>query len=163
MIFRQTELPGLWVIDLERIEDLLTRETFFEVLRWKRGAFDFRAVAVDHSRRMESLLGAEQILMDGLRMIDEWHSFSELVPSEDTVFQHTAGFEEYLSRTRLHGQQMGGAECVYQLVDGRIPVRRIVDLSLLGSFDAVRLKSVWMATLSRKLATATPQKINSCH
>jgi hypothetical protein len=124
--------------DLERIEDLLSRETFFEVLRWERGAFDFRAVPVDHSRRIESLLGAEQILMDGLRMIDEWHSFSELVP-QDTVFQRSAGFEEYLARTRLGGDQVEASECVYQLVDGRISVRRIVDLSLLGSFDAVRL------------------------
>ena len=124
--------------DLERIEDLLTRETFFEVLRWERGAFDFRAVPVDHSRRIESLLGAEQILMDGLRMIDEWHSFSALVP-QDTVFQRSAGFEEYLARTRLGGEQVEASECVYQLVDGRISVRRIVDLSLLGSFDAVRL------------------------
>jgi hypothetical protein len=124
--------------DIERIEDLLTRETFFEVLRWKRGAFDFRAVSVDHSRRMDSLLGAEQILMDGLRMIDEWQSFSELAP-EDAVFQRSAGFEEYRARTRLDAEQVAAAECVYELVDGRSSVRRIVDLSLLGTFDAVRL------------------------
>ena len=124
--------------DLERIEDLLSRETFFQVLRWQRGAFDFRAVPVHHSRRIESLRGAEQILMDGLRMIDEWQSFSELVP-QDTVFQRSAGFEEYRARTRLEGDQLEASECVYQLVDGRISVRRIVDLSLLGTFDAVRL------------------------
>ena len=124
--------------DLERIEDLLTRETFFEVLRWESGAFDFRAVPVDHSRRIESLLGAEQILMDGLRMIDEWHSFSELVP-EGAVFQHSAGFEEYVARMSLGEEQLEAAKRVYQLVDGRISVRRIVDLSLLGTFDAVRL------------------------
>jgi len=125
--------------ELERIEDLLTRETFFEVLRWKRGAFDFRSVSVDHSRRTDSLLGAEQILMDGLRMIDEWHSFSEWVPSDDTIFRRGAGFEDYRHRTSLVGEPLEAAECVYQLVDGRISVRRIVDLSLLGTFDAVRL------------------------
>jgi hypothetical protein len=125
--------------DLERIEDLLTRETFFEVLRWRRGAFDFRTVPVEHSRRMDSLLGAEQILMDGLRMIDEWHSFSEHVPSDDTVFQRSAGFDDYCQRTRMDVEHRAAAECVYQLVDGRIAVRRIVDLSLLGTFDAVRL------------------------
>jgi hypothetical protein len=125
--------------ELERIEDLLTRETFFEVLRWERGAFDFRSQPVEHGRRFESLLGAEQILMDGLRMVDEWHSFAELVPSEDAVFQRQAGFEEYRQRSQLESSQGEAAERVYQLVDGRIPVRRIVDLSLLGSFDAVRL------------------------
>lgn len=125
--------------DLDRIEDLLTRETFFEVLRWERGDFDFHAQAVEHARRFESLLGAEQILMDGLRMVDEWHSFSELVPSQEDVFQKRAGFDEYRRRTQLDSSQFAAAERVFQLVDGRIPVRRIIDLSLLGTFDAVRL------------------------
>jgi hypothetical protein len=125
--------------DLERIEDVLTRETFFEVLRWESGDFDFRAQPVEHGRRFEALLGAEQILMDGLRMVDEWHSFSEHVPSDDTVFRKIAGFKEYRSRSRLEANQLRVAERVYQLVDGRISVRRIVDLSLLGTFDAVRL------------------------
>jgi hypothetical protein len=124
---------------LERIEDVLTRETFFEVLRWESGDFDFRAQPVEHGRRFEALLGAEQILMDGLRMVDEWQSFSEHVPSEDIVFQKTAGFKEYCSRGRLETSQLRAAERVYQLVDGRISVRRIIDLSLLGTFDAVRL------------------------
>jgi hypothetical protein len=125
--------------DLERIEDVLTRETFFEVLRWESGDFDFRTQPVEHGRRFEALLGAEQILMDGLRMVDEWQSFSEHVPSEDIVFQKTAGFKEYRSRSRLEASQLRSAERVYQLVDGRISVRRIIDLSLLGTFDAVRL------------------------
>ena len=125
--------------DLERIEDVLTRETFFEVLRWESGDFDFRAQSVEHGRRFEALLGAEQILMDGLRMVDEWQSFSEHVPSDDIVFRKTAGFKEYRSRSRLEASHLRAAERVYQLVDGRISVRRIIDLSLLGTFDAVRL------------------------
>jgi hypothetical protein len=125
--------------ELERIEDLLTRETFFEVLRWKSGAFDFIAQPVEHTRRFESLLGAEQILMDGLRMVDEWHSFSEFVPGDNIVFRRVAGIEEYRKRTNLDAGVQPAVERVFQLVDGRISVRRIIDLSLLGSFDAVRL------------------------
>jgi hypothetical protein len=127
------------VEELERIEDLLTRETFFQVLRWKSGAFDFRAQPVEHARRFESLLGAEQILMDGLRMVDEWQSFGELVPDEEVVFRRVAGYEEYRQRTRLEARQMEAAERIFHLVDGRMSVRRIIDHSLLGTFDAVRL------------------------
>jgi hypothetical protein len=124
--------------ELERIEDLLTRETIFEVLRWENGEFDFRAQSVDHGRMFASLLGAEQILMDALRMVDEWHSFAGLVP-EGAVFQRVAGFAEYRQRTELDPARQEDAERVYQLVDGRNPVQRVVDLSLLGRFDAVRL------------------------
>jgi hypothetical protein len=70
-----------WLLrtELFEIEDLLTRETFFAVLRWADGSFRFRAQEVEHPRRLDDLLGAEQILMDGLRMMDEWQSFSELL------------------------------------------------------------------------------------
>jgi hypothetical protein len=129
-----------WIEDEEvsHIEDVLTRETLFDVLRWEAGEFDFRAQSVEHSRELESLLGAEQILMDSLRMIDEWHSFSEVVP-DDAVFQRVSGVEEYRRRTELPADQAAQAECVFALVNGRISVRKIVDVSLLGTFDAVRL------------------------
>ena len=139
-------LAARWIdeAELNRIEDLLTRETFFDLLRWQRGAFDFHNQPVEHTRSFDSLLGAEQILMDGLRMVDEWQSFSEIVP-QDAVFQRAAGFEEYRRRATLDSSLMDDAERVYQLIDGRIAVRRVVDLSLLGTFDAVRL----LADLSR--------------
>ncbi len=125
--------------DLERIEDLLTRETFFSVLRWETGEFDFRARDVTHQRRFESLLGAEQMLMDGLRMVDEWQTFAEVIPSEDVAYQKVAGFEEYRSRSQLEATQVEAAERVFQLIDGRISARRIIDLSMLGTFDAMRI------------------------
>jgi hypothetical protein len=124
---------------LEQIEDLLTRETIFEVLRWSDGSFDFRSQQVFHRRAIETLLGAEQILMDGLRMVDEWQSFADLVPSEDTVFQRVGRFETY--RDQVSGEMtrhLAHAERVFYLIDGRLKVRRVIDLSLLGSFDAVR-------------------------
>ena len=124
--------------EVDRIQDVLTRETLFDVLRWERGEFDFRAQNVEHGRQLEALLGAEQILMDSLRMVDEWYSFCELVP-EEAVFQRVAGVEEYRRRTQLPPDQAAEAERVFGLVNGRIRVRRIVDVSLLGTFDAVRL------------------------
>jgi hypothetical protein len=126
--------------ELSGMEDLLTRETIFAVLRWESGSFNFLAQDVEHARDPDSLLGAEQILMDGLRMVDEWQSFAELVPSEDIVFRRIAGFDAYLQRA--HDQlrrQREPAERVYSLIDGRLAVRRIVDLSLLGSFNAMRI------------------------
>jgi hypothetical protein len=125
--------------ELEKIEELLTRETIFSVLRWEAGLFDFTAKEVEHDRSADSLLGAEQILMDGLRMVDEWQSFAELVPSEDTVFRRLLPFEQY--EERCGGEAPGqhaNAERVFELIDGRLPVRRIIDLSMLGTFDSVR-------------------------
>ncbi len=126
--------------DLEQIEDLLTRETFFSVLHWSTGTFRFVAQDVEHPRRFGELLGAEQILMDGLRMLDEWQSFSELLPSEDVVFRRSAGFDAYASGLdAASGPQREESERVFELIDGRLAARRIIDLSRLGSFDATRI------------------------
>jgi len=125
--------------ELRNIEELLTRETIFSVLRWGNGSFDFTAKEVEHDRSPDALLGAEQILMDGLRMVDEWQSFAELVPSEDTVFRRLLSFEQFGERCRGESsEQFANAERIFELIDGRLPVRRIIDLSMRGTFDSVR-------------------------
>jgi hypothetical protein len=122
------------------IEDLLTRDTIFEVLRWESGSFDFRAQAVSHDRDPGTLLGAEQILMDGLRMVDEWQSFTAQVPSDEMVFEPVGSFETYRdSAGTVSADQLESARTVHSLVDGRLPARRIVDLSRLGTFDGTRI------------------------
>ena len=131
-----------WVSEraLEEIEDLLTRETIFRILRWDQGSFDFSAREVEHRRALEGLLGAEQILMDGLRMVDEWQSFADQVPDEEIVFQRCGRFDDYReARQNEPRQQIAEAERVFHLVDGRLGARRVIDLSLLGTFGATRI------------------------
>ena len=122
-----------------QIEDLLTQETLFHVLRWEEGSFVFHAQSVEHDRQGR-LLAAEQILMDGLRMVDEWRTFAELVPSEEAVFQHSGRFEDYQTSHRGEGgARLEHAKRVFLLVDGRLSVRRVIDLSRLGTFEVTRI------------------------
>jgi hypothetical protein len=126
--------------ELEETTELLTRETIFEVLRWSEGSFHFSAQSVNHDRPRDSLLAAEQILMDGLRMLDEWRTFVDRVPADDVVFQQSRPLDVY--RHRVQGearQRLPQAERIYQLVDGRLNARRIIDLSRLGTFEATRV------------------------
>jgi uncharacterized protein DUF4388 len=112
--------------------DLVTRDAIFDVLRWQSGTFDFHAQSVDHDRDPTELLGAEQILMDGLRMVDEWHSFAQLVPSEDTVF----------ARSEDSVAPVGGESArVLALIDGRLSARRVIDLARVSTFDGMRVLS----------------------
>jgi hypothetical protein len=125
---------------LAELDELLTRETIFAIMGWTVGSFDFTPSPIEHERPLETLLGAEQILMDGLRMVDEWHSFAELVPSEDLVFQRVGSFDAYRDRARDEvRRRLDAAERVFFLIDGRLDVRRVIDLSRLGTFDATRI------------------------
>ncbi len=117
-------------------QGLVTRDAIFDVLRWQSGTFDFHAKSIDHDRDPAELLGAEQILMDGLRMVDEWQSIAQLVPSEDTVF---ARADE--SDTDGAAGRTGDAARVFALIDGRLSARRVIDLSRLSTFDGMRVLS----------------------
>jgi hypothetical protein len=123
---------------IEEIEDLLTRETLFDVLRWTDGAFRFTAKAVSHGRESTKLIPAEQILMDGLRMADEWRTFAGEV-SEDFVFQRSGRFESYRESAQDPRGRVEDAERLFRLIDGRLSARRVIDLSRLGTFEGTRI------------------------
>jgi len=126
--------------DLEEIQELLSRETIFEVMRWTGGSFHFTAQPIHHDVPPEKLLAAEQILMDGLRMLDEWQTFQDQVPSEESVFRCSGRLDVY--KQKMQGESrvnMNRIERIYQLVDGRLTARRIIDLSRLGTFEATRV------------------------
>jgi hypothetical protein len=128
------------------IAELVTRETLFELLRWTRGSFHFTAGAVQHDRDAARCIPAEQLLMDGLRMVDEWRSFDEGAVDPDAVFEPTGSFEEF--RRTEPGEtpeRLAAAERLFLQIDGRQPVRRVVDLSRLGSFEGAR----WLTRFRR--------------
>ncbi len=133
------EAGDLTAQDAAQIEEMVTNETIFVILRWTDGSFDFSAQAVRHNRPPEKLLAAEQILMDGLRMVDEWQTFAGLVPNGDTIFERANPITFY--KKGLSGEakrRLPSVERVYALVDGRLTAQRIIDLSRLGLFDATR-------------------------
>ena len=126
--------------DIEQISDLIKRDTIFQVLRWSGGSFHFSAQSVQHDQPPEKLLAAEQILMDGLRMMDEWQTFAAQVPSDETIFQRCGSFEAYRQRVGADARpRLSQGEAIFALVDGRLSVRRIIDLSRLGVFEATRV------------------------
>jgi hypothetical protein len=146
---------------LREVEDLLTRETIFELLRWSEGSFRFVAQSIPHNRPAESLLGAEQVLMDGLRMVDEWQAFTGEVPTETVVFRRRGSIEEYRHSPACRATSSPvEAERVFLLVDGRASVRRVIDLSRLGTFGAMRIlvqlaRSGWIEPVRAASAVET--------
>ena len=127
---------------IEEIARVVTLDTIFALLRWRSGSFHFTAQPVTHARSPEQLLPAEQILMDGLRMVDEWRTFDEDVQQTDTVFERRGRFETYREAHRDQPpEKLAVVERLFLLIDGRLPVRRVIDLSRLGDFEGARLLS----------------------
>jgi hypothetical protein len=131
---------------IDEIVELVTRDTLFELLRWTRGSFHFTAGPVVHRRDASRLLPAEQLLMDGLRTVDEWRTFDEYAVDPESVFLQKGRFEEFRrSHPGEAPERLAVGERLFLLIDGRMPVRRVVDLSRLGTFEGAR----WLTLLRR--------------
>jgi hypothetical protein len=125
--------------EIEQIADLLTRDVIFEVLRLANGSFHFSACSVEHDRSPDRLLGAEQILMEGLRMVDEWRTFASRVPDPGRVVKRSGTLDDYRSRAgKEERETFGRVERIFQLVDGRLTIARVIDLSRIGTFEGMR-------------------------
>ena len=136
LIYQHADVP---VPEVDTIDELVTRETLFKLLLWSDGSFHFHAHPVRPRRPDARALPAEQILMDGLRMVDEWRTFHEDAVRDDRVLERRGRFETYrAAATGASASQLARAERLFLLVDGRLATRRVIDLSRLGTFEGAR-------------------------
>ena len=113
--------------DFRRMLTLQHQETFYRVLRLKRGKFRFLSELVEVEDGVSVLLEMEGLLMEGFRQVDEWPRLREKIPSERRVFGRVLDAE---SPPDLEPD----VARVLELVDGTTPVRTVVDRARLGEF-----------------------------
>ena len=122
-----------------QLRTALTRqssELLYEVLRWPKGRFDFRAEpASDVVESAQLGLPVASVVMEGFRRVDEWR-----------VLERTLGsFDEALIRDDLAlrsidmGTLPSKEKAVLDAVDGDRTVRAIIAASHMSSFDACRV------------------------
>jgi hypothetical protein len=128
--------------ELEQIAQLLTEETIFELFLWDEGRFAFRPEEEFDERIGDRLRGSEGVLLDALRMRDEWARIENVLPDFEGIPSPCAGMEVFArQRTELEeAASLGGEalERLYTLADGRLTIRRVIDLSRLGTFEGAR-------------------------
>ncbi len=109
-------------------------EAVYRPFRWTAGRYRFLSEAsVDLAEGKIGPLGAEKVLMEGMRRVDEWPMILENVPSTAMVFKvgSRAG--------KLNPKQVEPGEVkILDLVDGKRTVQELVDSSGLGEFEAMR-------------------------
>ncbi len=137
---------GLGPAQLQEAVDLLTRDTVFALLRCNQGSFYFTAQPVAGEGDASKRIPAEQILMDGLRMVDEWRTFDEEARNLATIWKRSAGFEVFREQAAGESvERIALAERMFTGVDGRVPGSHLVALARKGEFDGV----YWLSRLRR--------------
>jgi hypothetical protein len=131
---------------LQQSIDQLTQDTVFELLRWTEGSFHFTAQPVKGEGDSAHGVPAEQILMDGLRMLDEWRTFDADAREVATIWKRADGFDVFREQAAGESpERIALAGRIFALVDGRASARRIIDLARKGEFEGV----YWLSRLRR--------------
>ena len=115
--------------NFERIILTYTYEVFDEILKWHTGTYRFVAQTVSRESSLVKLPGLESILLDVLRMIDEWPEIKSVISSFEMLFENN-----YAALPDLDADE----QRVCSLVDGKRSVQDIIDASILGSFYACK-------------------------
>ena len=74
--------------DLKDALQVQVSQIVFKVFRWRDGEYHFAPTdTVDYDRENFTPMSADFILMEGIRMVDEWPIIEKKIPSMDIVFR----------------------------------------------------------------------------
>jgi hypothetical protein len=135
---------------------LQVTQIVYRLFRWKDGYYHFsQEESLNYDKEYFTPIPAQNVLMEGIRMIDEWPLIERRIRSFDMVLEpaHTGvvveevADEAALAEPKRPGQQPPADgklrlepehARVYKLLDGRITVQDLIDRTRMGEFDTCR-------------------------
>lgn len=100
-------------------------ETVIQLFSWKEGNYEFKAQQVSLSKEIPISLDTQHLLMEGLRILDEW-TLIEGRLTLDTVFKRTGTEDITITQDESN---------ILNLVDGENDVSMITELSGMDNFE----------------------------
>jgi Domain of unknown function (DUF4388) len=132
--------------DLRDALQVQVSQIVFRVFRWRDGHYHFApSDQVDYDRENFVPMSADFILMEGIRMVDEWPIIERKIPSFDIVFR--SAVEPGQIQVGGAGDESGGGalsspspeeERIFRKIDGIRTVQGVIDASGLGEFEVCR-------------------------
>ncbi|HKQ61036.1 MAG TPA: DUF4388 domain-containing protein [Candidatus Polarisedimenticolaceae bacterium] len=139
------------LVDALRVQTL---QIVYRLFRWREGTFNFRSAEdVDYDPKHFTPIGAETILMEGARMLDEWPIIERRIRSNQMVLRRTAAAATLLGdggdplaaaadESRRSAISLSAEEReVLDLVEAESTVEELCDRSTLGEFETCRILS----------------------
>lgn len=110
------------LVDKETLTEVITQQIIDQVVQifsWNEGTYVFKPVKVD--TETEIAVDTQHVLMEGLRIVDEWSVIEGLI-SPDTVFRKKVEDVDEVLLSDIENK-------VLQMIDGESDVSTILDLS----------------------------------
>ena len=134
------ELQLLRKEDVLKVISTQVYETIYDLFWWEEGDFDFDLQLVESYKKIPFALSTEQVLLNILRMVDEWSEIEKKVFSPYLIFRKAHEGEQktvdaLVLPNDLRKELTSEQELIYRLVDETRTVEEIIDRSLLGKFN----------------------------
>ncbi len=131
---------GVSVDQLKTVSRLVIFETIYNLFKWKGGSFRFDSHPVSHSAEFIEPLNAVYLLLDVLRMVDEWPLLAERISNFDLKLKKNEPMAtlDILCGTPWEKNRTPQLEVIYDLVDGERSVQDIINTSFIGEFDTCK-------------------------
>lgn len=137
------------VVEFARLQ---MTETLYSLFAWNRGTYEFESLDVEPSPDGVAPIRAEHVVMNGIRMTDEWPSIREQIPSYTWTVERMRALPPPVDRPARSDAldfTLGGPEDPIgeseRIVEGLISpgrtVQKVIDLSRLGEFETCRALS----------------------
>src|SRR4029079_3595404 len=162
--------------DLKDALQVQVSQIVFRVFRWRDGEYHFEPnETVDFDRDNFTPMSADFILMEGIRMVDEWPIIEKKIPSMDIVFRTVVdpalievgsadGEEGATKRSAASSSNKirltPEEERIFRKVDGTRTVQGIIDSTGLGEFDTCR---ILFDLLNRNLVSTVRRGVTKSH
>lgn len=163
------ELQLLTKDDVLKVISTQIYETIYDLFWWEDGQFNFDLKLVESYKKIPFALSTEQVLLNILRMVDEWSEIEKKIYSPHLVFRKVLGLEESSSgglpsQSYLKEKLSSEQELIYNLIDGTRTAQEIIDRSLLGKFNAseilVELSAMGLIEMAGVRTPGLIQKVN---
>jgi hypothetical protein len=152
--------------ELRKALQTQVKEAVYRLFRWKEGSYHFSSEPISYDKDMYQPVSAEFLLMEGVRMIDEWPIIEKKITSFDLVFEKVPGREpmkkerpagkagegEWDDLMSIVDEEDSGGESgegqsklsvqertIYGLVDGERSVQEIIDVGKIGEFESCKV------------------------
>lgn len=138
--------------DLKKALAAQVSDTVNRLFSWKEGIYEFEGRNIMPDKDISISLDTQQLLMDGLRVIDEWSEFKGRIMPE-TVFEMASPGAGDLTGS-LRAEEKG----ILKFIDGKNDVAAIIELSGIDDYEALRILALLSergAVSAREMPAAT--------
>jgi hypothetical protein len=145
-------LVGMGLVDEKTIaESLKTQagEIVLSLFKWKKGDYDFKVIdRLDESMKIIEPMPTDNIIMEGVQMLDEWPLIKKLVPDEYMIFEPIPVESKNITIVDEYEEDTpSGSDKIYlnateanllKYINGKNAVRELVELGIFTEYKVYK-------------------------